>query len=450
MKHGFLNPMNRRISPLHMMNSLLPKKIQCVIGCLFALLSISVQGEGLKTFPSKPADALTHARLRQMWDLDRLYQPPQTWSAESEGFSELKTPNGTIRPLFFEGEPYEGKPTRVFAWIGVPAGATKSKPVPGIVLVHGGGGTAFRDWVRMWVDRGYAAVAMDTDGTVPDTPDGCAPPRHRHQWAGPADSGRYAEALKEPREQGPYHAVAAVIRAHSLLRATPGVDPERIGITGISWGSVWTEMVAGIDERFKFFIPIYGSGFHGEATFPQQNDFQYLPESVVKRWLELWDPSQYVGFAKIPSLFVTGTNDHYFFTPSWQKTVDLAGEKAVRSLQLELPHGHPPAGDPKEALIFADSVLGRAPALPKITGFKREGDKASIEWDSKVPVRRVELMYTADCGPWPQRKWNALPARMARGIASATIPANASVFYFNLYDARDCVVSSNYLEQSPQ
>lgn len=39
--------------------------------------------------------------------------------------------------------------------------------VPGMVLVHGGGGTAFEDWVQLWVQRGYAAIAMDTCGQVP-------------------------------------------------------------------------------------------------------------------------------------------------------------------------------------------------------------------------------------------------------------------------------------------
>ncbi|MEI6820196.1 MAG: dipeptidyl aminopeptidase, partial [Verrucomicrobiota bacterium] len=58
--------------------------------------------------------------------------------------------DGTVRPIFFDALDWEGKPTRVFAWIGFPAGASKEKPAPGIVLVHGGGGTAFKDWVKEW------------------------------------------------------------------------------------------------------------------------------------------------------------------------------------------------------------------------------------------------------------------------------------------------------------
>jgi hypothetical protein len=36
-----------------------------------------------------------------------------------------------------------------------------------MVLIHGGGGTAFADWVRLWTGRGYAAIAMDLCGCVP-------------------------------------------------------------------------------------------------------------------------------------------------------------------------------------------------------------------------------------------------------------------------------------------
>ena len=36
-----------------------------------------------------------------------------------------------------------------------------------MVLVHGGGGTAFAEWVKAWTSRGYAAIAMDTCGQIP-------------------------------------------------------------------------------------------------------------------------------------------------------------------------------------------------------------------------------------------------------------------------------------------
>jgi len=73
------------------------------------------------------------------WNLTTLAQPPAyEWVDRS----------GPVRSLLYEGEPYGGKPTRVFAYYGTPgslAGDPKQdKNLPAVVLIHGGG-TAFRD-----------------------------------------------------------------------------------------------------------------------------------------------------------------------------------------------------------------------------------------------------------------------------------------------------------------
>jgi hypothetical protein len=55
--------------------------------------------------------------------------------------------------------------------------------------------------------------------------------------------------------------VTAALNAHSLLAAHPAVDADRIGLTGISWGGYMTCVVAGVDPRYKFAVPVYGCGF---------------------------------------------------------------------------------------------------------------------------------------------------------------------------------------------
>ena len=60
----------------------------------------------------------------------------------------------------------------------------------------------------------------------------------------------------------------------------PGVDPDRIGVTGISWGGYLTCIVAGVDPRFRFAAPVYGCGFLGDnsAWLPE---FQKMgPEKI--------------------------------------------------------------------------------------------------------------------------------------------------------------------------
>ena len=53
-----------------------------------------------------------------------------------------------VHAIYFASERYQGKPTKVFAYYGLPEGATEQAPVPGIVCVHGGWGTAYPEWVR--------------------------------------------------------------------------------------------------------------------------------------------------------------------------------------------------------------------------------------------------------------------------------------------------------------
>ena len=90
---------------------------------------------------------------RERWDLGNLQQCPE--------YEVLEEDAEGIPSVLYASEPYLGRNTRVFAYLGVPKG---EQPVPGMVLVHGGGGTAFKEWVQLWNRRGYAAIAMDLAG----------------------------------------------------------------------------------------------------------------------------------------------------------------------------------------------------------------------------------------------------------------------------------------------
>ena len=71
-----------------------------------------------------------------------------------------------VKALYFEGAKYKDNKTKVFCYMGYPKNSEKSK-VPAVVLVHGGGGHAYAEWVKIWNDRGYAAIALDLRGFLP-------------------------------------------------------------------------------------------------------------------------------------------------------------------------------------------------------------------------------------------------------------------------------------------
>src|SRR5262249_61296918 len=63
------------------------------------------------------------------WDLAALRRPPAVTVAE---------PDKALSAVYYEGEPYHGKPTRVFAYLARPGQAEGKRPA--MVVVHGGGG----------------------------------------------------------------------------------------------------------------------------------------------------------------------------------------------------------------------------------------------------------------------------------------------------------------------
>ena len=368
------------------------------------------------------------------WDMTALAVAPK-WAA-----LELPKSDG-IKAITFVGLPFRGKPTRVFAWLGLPKVKAGEK-VPAMVLIHGGGGTAFDEWVRLWVGRGYAAIAMDTCGQVPV---GTYGHWFRDEQGGPAGWGGFDQMSWPRADQWTYHAVADAILAHSLLRSLPEVDAERTGVTGISWGGYLTCVVAGVDHRFKLAVPVYGCGFYRDTVFGDA--IRKLGPEDSDRWMSWWDPSVYLGKADLPLLWVTGSNDFAYTLNALQPSYRLP--KGARSLciRLRMPHGHGGAGEnPREIHVFADSILRGGDPLPVITGSGGEGKEVWANYTAKVPTPKAELNFTRDTGRWQDRKWESIPATVGAGRVTASLPEGTRVYYFNLFDARDCVVSTEHVE----
>ncbi|MBI4979843.1 MAG: prolyl oligopeptidase family serine peptidase [Spirochaetes bacterium] len=376
---------------------------------------------------------------------DILYQTPDTFPAG--GFIA-----DGVKPIFYEGPAWNDRPTRVFAWYGIPPSEPGQK-LPAMVLVHGGGGTAFADWVRLWNSRGYAALAMDTCGGVPawhETPYSRNPwPRHAH--SGPRGWGLDAVSCfpeLPPEEQWPYHAVSAVVLGHSLLRSFPEVDPARIGITGVSWGGYLTCLAAGVDDRFAFAAPVYGCGFLDNdcsGLGVQLRNDKERPR--LHRWCSLWDPSHYLPAAKMPMLWVNGTNDFAFPMDSMRRSYRAANSERHLAIRVRMPHGHGGAGEkPPEIHAIADMICRKTAPLPVFT---QQGNSTAAAWAEYVsarPVQKAELNFTRAEGHWTDRFWNTVPAEINAGCrVSAALPHGATTYFFNIFYDDGCVASTEHV-----
>jgi cephalosporin-C deacetylase-like acetyl esterase len=366
------------------------------------------------------------------WDLAELKKPPRiTWVDKG----------GSVRKLYYESEPFQGKPTRVFAYYAAPE--KREGKLPAMVLVHGGGGKAFREWATLWAKRGYIAIAMDLAGNGPDgkrLPDG---------GPGQADTDKFPRKKIDLKEIWSFHAVAAVIRAGSLLASLPEVDAERIGVTGISWGGYLTCMVAGLDDRFKVAVPVYGCGFLHENSV-WLNTFAHLPPDWRKEWVASFDPSAFIKRARMPMLFVNGTNDFAYPLDSYQKTYRLVKNRKL-CVTVNMPHGHVQGWDPMTIGLFADQYLKNGKSLPELTGemsYARRGFHlfAEIGYKTATPLEKAQVHWTTDVGPWQKRKWVSMPATIHTKSIRAEIPKiRPLVFFITAQEKRGGIVSTEHV-----
>lgn len=373
---------------------------------------------------SRPVLAADFAADRaRVLALGHLTAPPAVQPAE--GFGD----EPGVRAIFFDGLPSLGKPTKVFAWLGLPP--NRSGKAPGVVLVHGGGGTAFKEWVKKWNDHGFAAIAIavegQTDRQAPTRAKSESNPRgwERHAHAGPARQGIYGDSAAPLADQWMYHAVADVTLANSLLRALPEVDAAKVGVCGISWGGIITSTVVGIDTRFAFAIPIYGCGALDRA--PNQYG-RALSGLAVYR--EVWEPLLRLPRATMPMLWFTGPRDAHFPLDIQQVSYRAARGPRMVSVPFDMRHGHAPGWNPPDSYVFAKAVVetGR-PWAREVAQEFRDGT-AQVTFEIGRAVQGATLICQRG-GDWEQ-----LPAALRfspeRAIATATVPAGVTAYFFNL------------------
>ncbi|MBI3880876.1 MAG: dienelactone hydrolase family protein [Verrucomicrobia bacterium] len=390
------------------------------------------------------------AEIVGSWNLTELKRAPAMhWLART----------GAVHSLLYTGEKFMGTNTEVFAFYASPVTLGKAKPgtkFPGVVLIHGGGGTAFAEWAWIWAKRGYAAIAMDLSGSQPIDPiygSNGVPvlgqankpeTRTRLPNGGPNQGGaeKFDSIGGDVSDDWPYHAAASVIRAHSLLRSFPEVIANRTAVTGISWGGYTTCLVASLDDRFKAAVPVYGCGFLHEGESVQKPSIDKLGDRRAA-WVKAYDPSSLLSRCRVPILWVNGTSDVHYPLDSYQKSFDAVPGKKQMRIEVEMRHGHPPGWAPPEIGLFIDSFCRDGKPLPVPGKITTKGDEVRLAFKSGVPVKSATLHYTTDTGLRSKREWKNFPAQIGKGVVTAPKPsADANTWFIALTDERGAMVTS--------
>ncbi len=352
-----------------------------------------------------------------IWDIENIYKVPayKTLSADS------------ALGIVYEGLSYKGHAQPVFAYYASPGTIAGNRSLdhdlPAVVLVHGGGGTAFREWALMWARKGYAAIAMDLRGNGPGK---------KHMDNGfeePGGETPYFTITPALDEQWMFQAVADVILAHNLLRSMPGVDGSRTAITGISWGGIITCLMAGVDDRYRVAVPVYGCGFLLENS-SMRKGLLLLDSAQRQTWVQQYDPSRYIGKTRMPVLFVNGTNDGHFYLDSYAKTYGLVKDHYL-SIKPGLKHSHHAGWANDEIFAFINSYLAHTPSLPRVQVTFRYKNDVRARVSSAVPLTAAFLHYTTDTATALKDKvWQSVKADLRGREVRATLPPVGTKMWF--------------------
>ncbi len=377
--------------------------------------------------------------LQKIEQLGSLTEAPQIYPAKGSKTSD------NPRAIFFDALPWKGKSTRSYGWLGLPE-STESK-VPAMVLVHGGGGSAFKEWVERWNDKGFAAISIAVEGQTDSKVDNDEGKKiwQRHAWAGPSRVGIFGDSNQALADQWMYHAVSQTILAHSLLRSLPEVDSSKVGLMGVSWGGIITSIVMGIDSRFAFAIPVYGCGYLNEAD----NHYKGALENNAI-YLNGWEAGLRLNKAKMPALWFSWPGDKHFPMEILKKSYLKQTGPNMVSMVPDMGHGHRPAWSRPESYAFAQEIVKKGNTWCQYLSSGILEKQAYAKFKTNRTLDHATLVYSTETGFTGTRKWNQTPIRLNQrngiGLADHPLPKGTTGWFINV-ESDGLIVSSHYHEE---
>ena len=359
--------------------------------------------------------------------------------------------NGSdIKAVLYAGMPYHGSETEVFAYVGVPAGASAENPVPSMVLVHGAAGHAYKDWVELWCSKRYAAISFywrEPNGATYDNTlaDGVTPVDY---YAGPRRSDISTSALSgDKADHFMVHATSDISLAYNLINSLPEVKTGETGITGISWGGIISSRGIGEDTRFKFAMPVYGCG---NLTLSQGS---IHPDSIYDGKYTFANTVE----AGMPVFWINGSNDTFFsLHATSQCSYETLSQLCIKNNNgsHSQQHGSGSTGDIPELFAYADYMLKGGTALPEVSKLSMNGRTASFSYESPIAVSSVKLWYNTTgivygngIGKPGTTAWTSVSIpQTADGNITYTVPDDAVGIYFEVKDANGLCRTTDYIE----
>ncbi|MFJ2503144.1 dienelactone hydrolase family protein [Microbacterium sp. NPDC087592] len=347
----------------------------------------------------------------------------------------------TMSALRFKVESESRSATSVFGYLAQPP-RRDARQLPGVVLIHGGGGRAFPEWATMWAQRGYVALAIDLSGDA--------------QSLGPADTagpaqgaeGKFGSIRDGVEHTWMVHAVSAARHALSVLGALPDVDASQLYLTGISWGSHVGQLVTSIDARVRRAAFVYGAGFHSENSYTSAY-LSELPHEDAALWSRMFDQKHYLPQIAAPTLWITGVNDPHYRLDLFDRSARLVSAPVTRRVSPSLGHSHEDGWSPLEVAAFFAEGAQEGPALPALSPPTIVDGRLASGVRFELPLRSGTLRYATSTDAWEIKAWESLATNLDGEVVSARLPAGWTAAYLEVEDASGVRVSTSLVVPTP-
>jgi dipeptidyl aminopeptidase/acylaminoacyl peptidase len=243
-----------------------------------------------------------------------------------------------IRFRSFDGTPVQG-------WLMKPVGFREGQRYPLILSIHGGPhgmyGYSFNPTFQAYAARGYAVLYLNprgSNGYGQKFSDGTL-----REWGG----GDYRDLMTGVDE---------------ILRTRAWVDPDRLGVTGGSYGGFMTNWIITQTPRFRAAVAVaslsnlvsfYSTSLYQDLIHAEFGGFPWDDFELLWRW----SPLRYIKAAQTPTLLLHGEQDNDVHITQAEEMYMALKRRGVESVLVRYPREGHSFREPRHRLDALERTL---------------------------------------------------------------------------------------------
>jgi dipeptidyl aminopeptidase/acylaminoacyl peptidase len=300
----------------------------------------------------------TYSAVTLAFTLSDAVHPAEVWTAQSldslnasgRRMHRLTSHNDPlIRSLtLIEPEPISFKSfdgATIQGWLMKPVGWREDRRYPLILSIHGGPhgmyGYSFNPTFQVYAARGYAVLYLN-----------------------PRGSSGYGQKFSDGtlREWGGGDYRDLMLGVDEVLRTRPWIDPERLGVTGGSYGGFMTNWIITQTTRFKAavaqasvsnLISFYATSLYQDLVHAEFGGFPWDDYDLLWRW----SPLRYAKQAQTPTLLIHGEADNDVHITQAEEMYTALKRRGLEAVLVRYPREGHGLREPRHRLDALERTL---------------------------------------------------------------------------------------------